>query len=270
MYDRDDDYDGRIDPRSFWVYRSPQKPTPQATERMRNFYAAKVSWVDRWLGEFLNTLDETGLSKSTTVILTADHGTNVGERSIFGKRMQVREQEARIPLIIRTPEGDSGRSSALAQPQDIHATIMAQAGLASPPELDGQDVLSLARAGEPGLREVALSGGAAGKRWQQEPDRGLFTVFDSDWYLELALKPELSRLTRIGRLDDAAQDNPAVVADLHAKGLREIERRGIDPALLAWIKSRGESEFPIDCRFWDGWPGPAGYEVYFRHSYFKR
>ena len=267
MYDQAPGYDGRVDPRSFVVRNDPNLPDA-AKARVKALYAAKVSWVDRWLGEFLMTMEETGLAKNTAVVLTADHGTNVGERSRFGKGYPVREQEGHIPLFIRVPGGGSGRNGIIVQPQDLFATIMGLAGLTVPGGLDSYDILSIARRGLEGPRKVALSGRGA-DAWASDPDGVLFTVFDGEWCLELAARLEACNLTRLGSLENVAAGNQEAVKSLRRLALDEIERRGADPALMAWLKSNGEGDFPQDCRFWDGWPGPAGYAQYFGRLYTK-
>jgi len=266
LYAQDPDWDGRIDPRSFIAMGEADMPE-KAKKRLAAQYAAKVSWVDRWLGELLTALEETGLGKNTVVLLTSDHGTNVGERGKFGKGSPVREQEAHVPFMIRVPGGDSGRSDIIVQPQDIFATVAGLAGVAVPEGIDAHDLLAAVRQGGTGRREVALAAVAASNKWAESPERILFTVFDQEWYLEVAAVPEHCHLTRLGSLDDVAGDHPEVVERLRVAGLEEIERRDIDPALMDWIRSDGKAEFPTDAKFWDGYPGPVGFEAYFQHNY---
>ncbi len=261
MYDKTPGYDGRVDPRSFLI-RNEKNLSEAVKSRLKVFYAAKVTWMDRWFGELLDTLDQTGLARNTAILFTADHGTNVGERSKFGKNHPVREQEAHIPMFIYLPEGGNGHSNIIVQPQDVFATIMGLAKLPIPDGLDSHNILALVREGKEGPRKLALSGISA-DNWKLNPEKILFTAFDSDWYLEFTAKPENSRLTQYGSLENVAAENPAIVARMRESALDEIKSRGTDPALMAWLRSNGESEFPEGCRFWDGWPGPAGYIPYF-------
>ena len=86
-YDRTPGYDGRVDPRAFTsaARRAKDGVFPDGVrERQTAFYAAKVSWVDHWFGQVLDALEETGLDEKTAIVLTADHGTNLGERGGFG------------------------------------------------------------------------------------------------------------------------------------------------------------------------------------------
>ena len=95
----------------------------------------------------------------------------------------------------------------------------------------------------------------------------LFSAFDGEWALEVTAKPENCRLERMGTLQNVAADNQDVVAELHAAALDEIERRGIDPRLMEWLRSAGEEEFPTESTFWDGYPGPAAFQPYFTRIY---
>jgi len=272
MYEHTPGYDGRIDPRSFFVTNA-AGISEAATNRMRAFYAAKVSWVDRWLGVFLDTLDVTGLAKNTAIVLTSDHGTNVGERGVFHKSYPVREQEGHVPLMVRVPGESGGRSSMIVQPQDIFATVLGLAGCDLPDGFDCHDAVALARSGGQGKREVALAGPSTDRNPEApENEKILFTVFDDEWYLELAAKRSCCRLSRYGSTDNVTND--AVVERLHAAGIDEIERRGAAPALVEWLRSEGERAFPQECRFWsrfEGPPeyGPPGYTSFFFRLYGK-
>ena len=269
MYAEDPSYDGCIDPRGF-VFGRDNVLTAPAKKRLQAWYAGKVSWVDRWLGEVLDALERTGLSKNTALILTADHGTNVGEWGRFGKKSPVREHETHTPFILRVPGGGSGRSSVFVQPQDIFATVLGVTGGELPPEVDSHDVLALAQRGETGPREFALAGRSISSvrrdvpEWGGRDDSGIFTLLADEHYLEIAVKPEYDRLVKYGTFRDVAADHADVVQELHKAGLDELERRGADPRLMDWVRAEGKTPFPKECRFFDGWPAPAGYYAYFQ------
>ena len=264
-YDKTPGYDGRIDPRAF-VARNDESMSVKAKERVKACYAAKVSWVDRWLGELLDTLAETGLSENTAIVFTADHGTRLGEDSRFGKGYPVREPVGHTPLFITVPGGETGRSDIIVQPQDIFAVVAGLAGIPVPEGLDSHDVLSIARQGTQGARAIALAGmGADG--WRDRLQDVLFTAFDADWCLELTARPENCRLTRYGSQEEVSSAHQDVVGALHTAAIAEIERRGADPSLVSWLQGHDEADFPQEARFWDGWPGPGGFTHYFNRLY---
>ena len=265
MYDDTPGYDGTLDPRAF-VGRNQKDLSEAARARIKARYVAKTSWVDRWLGVFLDTLESTGMAEKTAVLLTADHGTNLGERWSFGKGAPVREYEAHTPFIVSVPGRSGSRSDLIVQPQDIFATVCGLAGVGVPEGIESHDVVAAAEAGE-APRELALSAAAADQRWNKGPETWLFSAFDGEWHLELTPKPETSRLHAMGSVEDVAADHAEVVQRLHARALDEVERRGIDPSLMAWLRSGGEADFPEDATFWDGYPGPAEFRPYFSRTY---
>ena len=263
-YDKTPGYDGMIDPRSF-VWRNDERLPEAAKERIKACYAAKVSWMDRWLGELLDALEETGLERNTAVILTADHGTCLAEPAHFGKRPRVWEQEGHVPLMVRAPGRGSGRTNMFVQPQDVFAAVCGVAGVSPPEGLDSYDVLALAERGQNSSRELALAGRSA-HSWGARRETVLFTVFDEEWYLQFAARPEDSRLFRYGSLEDEAASNASTVGDLRKRGVDETERRGADPALVAWLRSDGEAEFPAEL---GTSPAPPGYRHYWQNNYNK-
>jgi arylsulfatase A-like enzyme len=265
LYDQTPGYDGLIDPRAFHFRNAPDLPEA-AFQRVKAAYMAKASWVDRWLGVFLDTLEETGLAEPTAAVLTADHGTNVGERGKFGKGYPVREGEARTPFIVRAPGGGSGRSDLIVQPQDLFATVMALAGLPTPASLDSHDVLALAQQRSAGPRRIALAGRVASEHWAK-PEDVCCTVFDGEWYLELTPDPERQALTKEGTIENVAADHPDLVAGLREAGIAELDRRGCDPRLVAWLRGGGEGTFPFGCRYSGARPAPNGWRPYFGQIY---
>ncbi len=265
LYDDDPDWDGRIDPRAFMVRDTADCPR-EAARRIAALYAAKVTWVDHWLGELLDALDSTGYSRDTCVILTSDHGTALNERGFFGKRAPVHEEEAHTPFVLRLPGGGRGVSDAIVQPEDIFATVAALAADAGvdvqlPAGARGLNALEQARAGA-GRRAIALTGRAPGPN-SVRGDEPLFTVFDGDWQMLWAAREDHCTLSRMGEIDDVTAGHPEVVSRLHAAGLEELRARGADERLVAYLADGAEGEPPEGIQYWDGYPGPPGYQPYF-------
>ena len=268
MYDKTPGYDGRIDPRSIIARNEPNVPEA-ARNRVKAAYAAKVTWMDHCLGGFLCTLERTGLSKDTAVLLTSDHGTNVGDHGRFGKGAVIYESIGHTPFMVRTPGGGRGRSDTVVQPQDIFATVMGLAGRETPDELESYDVVAAARKGGRTPRKLAVSGWNAGG-WKRPTEGYLFSAFDGQWCLEVAARPEDSRLVRMGRTENVAAEHGDVVERLHAAAIDEVERRGTDGALMKWLRGGGRGKFPENARLHDYFPPPAGYTQYWGRTYVER
>ena len=262
MYDTTPGFDGRIDPRAFTGPARHAKDgdfPPGVRERQTALYAAKVSWMDHWFGHLLHTLEETGLDANTTIVLTADHGTNLGERGGFGKTNVVNEQEAHVPLLIHVPGGTTGRSDAIVQPQDITATILGIADVAQPEDWVGRDLL----ADHGDAREVAI-GGRSVDNWRGDPNDSLCTVFNREWTYNVAANPAACRLFRYGSVENVAAGYTAVVKRMRDAGLAALAERGTDPRLIDWIASEGTATFPAECC---AWPGPSGWYTYWERVY---
>jgi arylsulfatase A-like enzyme len=68
---------------------------------MRDFLST-VAGIDDNVGRLLAHLDETGQSRDTVVVYTADQGYFLGEHNMFDKRFML-EESLRMPFVIRYP-----------------------------------------------------------------------------------------------------------------------------------------------------------------------
>lgn len=79
-------------------------PVPEAAlERMRSLYAAAVRYQDAWLDSILEALARRGVLESTVVIVTADHGENLGEAGLITHALSLDDRLLRVPLVIAGP-----------------------------------------------------------------------------------------------------------------------------------------------------------------------
>ena len=103
---------------------------PDATdaeiERTKALYMGYVTFVDRWIGHLLETIDRLNLRDDTVVMFLSDHGTQLMDRGRFGKGGNALHPfNTQINWIIRHPDGPRGRHSGIwTQNQDITPTIL--------------------------------------------------------------------------------------------------------------------------------------------------
>lgn len=104
-------------------------------------YFGLVSSTDHNVGRILAALDAAGLSESTRILYSADHGDNLGSRELWGKSTMY-EESAGVPMIMAGPELPCG--AVCREPvtlADCFPSIVKWAGL--PPHPDDRDLPGL-------------------------------------------------------------------------------------------------------------------------------
>jgi arylsulfatase A-like enzyme len=76
---------------------------PQDLALLAALYAGEVAYVDRQIEHVIAALEETRQLDDTIVIITSDHGENIGEHGLMGHVLCVYDTLLRIPLVIRYP-----------------------------------------------------------------------------------------------------------------------------------------------------------------------
>ena len=72
-------------------------------ERMKYLYQQSVAYADNWLGNVVTELDERGLLDETLVLVTSDHGENLGENRLLGHLCSLDERLTRVPFVAAGP-----------------------------------------------------------------------------------------------------------------------------------------------------------------------
>lgn len=121
-------------------------PDDDEIERTRALYYGYVSFVDKWIGVFLDKLEQMHLLDETAVIFTSDHGTELWDKGRFGKGgNRLYRYNTGIPLVIRLPGAADGPVTRedFAQHQDLFPTIANLLGrpVGDELDLDGRDLL---------------------------------------------------------------------------------------------------------------------------------
>jgi len=123
--------------------------------RMEALYSGEVTMMDRWLGRFLEKIEELGLFENTLLIAISDHGVAFGEHGIVGKiPASLWPEVTDIVFLVRHPEGKGAgeTSDYYASTHDVAPTILGFSGIEPWQELDGQDLNVILAGGEPEAR----------------------------------------------------------------------------------------------------------------------
>lgn len=74
------------------------KIAAKTLDRWRAAYLTEMRYVDRWLGDLQSALERAGVADETVVILTSDHGENLGEAGLVGHGLSVSQVASHVPL----------------------------------------------------------------------------------------------------------------------------------------------------------------------------
>jgi len=117
-------------------------PTNTQARAGRRAYLASAAWVDSQVGRVLNKLKELNLDQNTIVLLTGDHGYQLGEHGLWAKQTLF-EEGTHVPLIVAGPGVKPGVSEGLVEQVDIYPTLAGMAGLSVPDSVQGMNLQPL-------------------------------------------------------------------------------------------------------------------------------
>lgn len=139
-------------------------------------YDGGVNYMDKYVGELLDTLRELGIEDEVCFIISADHAESMGEQGIYIEHASATEAVHHIPLIFKAPgvTQPGVKVDGFVYNVDVIATITDMLGLEVPSGWDGKSFL-------PALK---------GEHWQGRDylvmDHALYVcqraVRDEKWY----------------------------------------------------------------------------------------
>ena len=131
----------------------------RSARQLRASYGAKLTMIDRWLGNVLAAIDKHNFWEDTAVILCTDHGHYLGEKDIFGKPASaVFEPLGHIPLMVAWPGVDPGVVTSLTATVDIFATLCDLFDVDVGQRTHGRSLVPLITGKAKSVREHALCG----------------------------------------------------------------------------------------------------------------
>jgi arylsulfatase A-like enzyme len=249
-----------------------QMSSMRQVRRLFDGYDVGIRYADDAVGRILATLQKQGVYDETAVIISSDHGENLGELNIYGAHMTADEATCRVPLIIRWPGVTDALAGGVFQALHCHldlaATVVQFVGGDVPPWWDsvgfgnslrqgrntGRDYLVLSNLAGVCQRTVRFDHYLAIRSYHDGyhgfPDWMLFDV-RADPHLQQDLAPRRAELVdRAARLLDQwlgdvlrsathAQDPLWTV--LHAGGPEHT--RGYLPAYLQRLRATGRRQW---------------------------
>ncbi len=118
---------------------------PRSLEELVKNHYVGVQDNDRNMGAVWKELDRQNIANDTAVLLSSDHGFFLGEHHLYDKRLMY-EPSIRVPMMIRLPGRVKAgtKSEEMVLNLDLAPTLLDNAGLAIPVEMQGKSMLPLA------------------------------------------------------------------------------------------------------------------------------
>ncbi len=140
-----------FEPHSTYV-RHPGNPVlhKKGTDSLQEKYDYEIAFVDSFVGQLWDTLQETGLASNTVVCIVSDHGEAFGEHRIDNKRVffhgtTLYEEIIRVPLLIYSPQqAPDQQPRTIDTPVmlvDVAPTLLDLLGIAAPKTFQGISLL---------------------------------------------------------------------------------------------------------------------------------
>ncbi len=206
-------------------------------EYLAALYDGGVAKADQELGRLLEGIAELGLAETTLVVVTSDHGEDLGARdwrragfhghSVYGELLHV-------PLVVVDPTRDFpvARVTAPVRSLDVMPTVLDLLGVHAPDGREGRSLLPLLEGGEDAGRSVVAVGSRRGQRRRVAVMEGPLKLIGD---AEASAEDEPLELYDLsadpGELRNLAPERPELVARLRPEldDLRgRLEQRGGD------------------------------------------
>lgn len=130
--------------------------------RMQDGYDCGIRYMDDHLGRVFDALRRAGVWDDLAIVVTADHGENMGELGIYGEHATADAVTPHIPLIIRWPGAARGQvDHGLHYQLDLAPTFAELLGVPAHPSWDGRSFAATLRNGTPTGRDHLVLGQCA-------------------------------------------------------------------------------------------------------------
>lgn len=146
-----------FDPEPAWLFKNegllkrfPTFPQLQPTQidsmaaarAMFDGYDMGVAYADAAVGRIIAKLKAAGIYDETAIIISSDHGENLGELWVYGDHQTADHITHRVPMVVRWPgvtdQSAGATDHRLAYSVDVAATTLEWAGIKVPGTWDGQ------------------------------------------------------------------------------------------------------------------------------------
>lgn len=142
-------------------YRSAESMELDDEEDLRRLvqkYDAEIRHVDKQIGKIIDFLRKEGMYDEVNIILTSDHGEELGENGVFREHWSSFEGTQKVPLIMKLANKSSRRIDEIVSSIDIAPTIADIYDLETPSKWDGKSLIDRLEESDWGRAILAMHG----------------------------------------------------------------------------------------------------------------
>lgn len=110
----------------------PPAPDGPTLERLEELYLGAIHQSDAGVGRILEELRDLDLLDETILVVTSDHGKELGDHGLVGHGHSLYEELLRVPLLLRVPGHPPGRVEEPVMLVDVAPTVLDLLGLEVP------------------------------------------------------------------------------------------------------------------------------------------
>jgi arylsulfatase A-like enzyme len=134
-----------FEPHSTYVEHDGFPKPSSGVEGLEEKYDYEIAFVDRYVGEVVDALKETGLADDTMIVLLSDHGEAFGAHRFGGERLYFHGQTLydellRVPLVFIVPGVAPRQVDTPVMLLDVAPTLADAAGLTASPTFQGRSL----------------------------------------------------------------------------------------------------------------------------------
>lgn len=128
-------------------------------------YHACITFIDTQIGSIFESLKRNGLWDNTIIILTSDHGYQLGEHFMWGK-VTLFEVCDRVPMLVRVPglTQPGSSSDGLVELIDLYPTLAQLCDVPAPDDLQGKSLVPMLKDPTAPGKEIVYTVVSRGKK----------------------------------------------------------------------------------------------------------
>ncbi len=120
-------------------------------------YDCGIRYMDEHLGRLFAALEKQGVMDELIIIISADHGENIGQLGIYGEHGTADHATCRIPMIVRWPGMQQGLvHEGLHYHLDLLPTLADMLDMPAMPQWDGESFAPVLKEGAPDGRDFLV------------------------------------------------------------------------------------------------------------------